>query len=144
MFKKILFPTDFSEPGNKVMDYILSLKEAGVEKVFLVHVVDLRGLPEYGPVTGSYFDADTKTAFINTSKMQLEKLAEALEKEGIKTEVIVKEGIPYEEILNIADEKQVSLIMIGYRGHGFMEDLFIGSTAEKVIRKSKIPVFLIK
>jgi len=34
--------------------------------------------------------------------------------------------------------------MIGYRGHGFMEDLFIGSTAEKVIRKSKIPVFLIK
>jgi nucleotide-binding universal stress UspA family protein len=44
MFKKILYPTDFSDVSLKALDYIKQLKEGGTEEVLILHVIDSRGL----------------------------------------------------------------------------------------------------
>ena len=42
MFKKILYPTDFSEVATKALDYIKQLKEAGSQEVVILHVINQR------------------------------------------------------------------------------------------------------
>ena len=44
MFERILFPTDFSEPSMKVLDYIPALHEAGTREIILVHVIDSKDI----------------------------------------------------------------------------------------------------
>ena len=44
MFKKILYPTDFSDVSKKALEYIKQLKEAGTEEVIVLHVLDERGI----------------------------------------------------------------------------------------------------
>ena len=43
MFKKILYPTDFSDVSKKALDYIKQLKSIGAEEVLVVHIIDERG-----------------------------------------------------------------------------------------------------
>ena len=44
MFRKILYPTDFSDISKNVIEYIRQLKGSGVEEILVLHVIDERGL----------------------------------------------------------------------------------------------------
>ena len=44
MFRKILYPTDFSDSARSALDYVIKLKEAGAEEVVLLHVYDERDI----------------------------------------------------------------------------------------------------
>ena len=44
MFKKILYPTDFSDVSKKAIDYIKQLKGGGSETVIVLHVINERGM----------------------------------------------------------------------------------------------------
>ena len=151
MFSKILYPTDFSDSAQKALEYVKKLKEAGTKEVVVVYVfekgtVDLLweaeaefrdGIPEEikGEILGKL------RAKIND---KLEELETTLKKEGLNTESVLIEGIPYEEIVKIAKDKKVSLIVMGSHGEkGFMER-FIGSTTGRVLDNSPVPVLVVK
>ena len=53
-------------------------------------------------------------------------------------------GIPLREILRTEEEESVSVIVIGSHGRTNLEEIFLGSVSEKVIRKCKKPVLVIK
>lgn len=59
-------------------------------------------------------------------------------------EQVVKIGVPYEQILRVAEQSDVDLIIIGAYGKGFVEGNFLGSTLQKVIRFAKSPVLAVK
>jgi len=42
MFKKVLYPTDFSDVSKKALDYIKTLKDAGAKEVIVLHIIDER------------------------------------------------------------------------------------------------------
>jgi nucleotide-binding universal stress UspA family protein len=54
MFKKILYPTDFSDVSKKALEFVKGLKAAGAEEVVVLHVVDMRHFT--GPDVGSALD----------------------------------------------------------------------------------------
>ncbi len=65
-------------------------------------------------------------------------------KDGMKTERWIVEGNPAEEILKLAEEQSVDLIVMGTLGMSGIERFLLGSVADKVIRNSRIPVLTVR
>ncbi|MBC8246357.1 MAG: universal stress protein, partial [Deltaproteobacteria bacterium] len=59
-------------------------------------------------------------------------------------DTVVLWGNPVEQILLQAAERNCDLIVMGTHGHGTLADVMIGSTARRVIRRSKIPVLVVR
>ena len=143
MFKKILYPTDFSDVSKKALDYIVQLKDAGTKEIVLLHVIDERGIgaiSRYG--TGS---AQTVIGRIEKeAREEGKKIEKKLMQSGFIVKARIETGIPFKEILTVEEEEKVSAIVIGSHGKTNLEEMLLGSVSEKVIRKSKNPVFVIK
>ena len=142
-FKTILFATDFSESSDYAFQYALSLAECFDARLVILHVinepVDLRGF--YLP-------------HISFDKLEEEieqgarKLMEQFERKFLgdfkNFTSIVAPGIPYDEIIDRAASEGAELIVLGTHGRTGLDHVLFGSTAEKVVRKSEIPVMTIR
>jgi len=145
MIERILFPTDFSEHAIKCIEYIVNMKDCGVKEAILLHVIDYKIVTETNIVFEQSIDETKIIASHNeAAEKNLDELASLLNKENIKTETIIRAGSPFAEILKVAEEKNVSMIIMGHKGHSLAGELLLGSTAEKVARKSKVSVMLVK
>jgi nucleotide-binding universal stress UspA family protein len=143
MFKKILYPTDFSDVSKKALDYIRQLREGGLEEVTVLHVIDERGIEameRYAPMSANEF----QLRMTSQMKDELQNVEEELKKMGLRVTLRLEVGIPIREILKLEKEKDVSVIVIGSHGRSNLEEMFLGSVSEKVIRKCEKPVFVVK
>lgn len=129
IFTKVLFPTDFSEGSEKALSMLKSLNTG---RIILVHVVDKGETKE---------ELD---AYIEEAKRKLGGLQNLLGTSGFESELHVRIGDPANEINSIAEEEDVSLIAIGTKGKGLIEEIRIGSTAESVVRNAKKPVLVLR
>lgn len=143
MFKKILFPTDFSDVSVKALDYIMSLKDVGVEVVVIIHVIDQRSVRVIDnlAIMNSH---ELEREMMTRATEALEKVEKKLEDNGFEVKSLLKIGFPVIEILDAEKDEDVSIIIIGSHGKSNLEEIFLGSVSEKVIRKCKKPVFVIK
>jgi nucleotide-binding universal stress UspA family protein len=143
MFRRILYPTDFSVASEKAIDYLIQLTEAGTEEVVILHVVDTRSLhiPEVYAIAQLSALGVKQTA---EARKRAQKLAKRLHDYGIKTSIRIVKGVPFKEILRAEVEEDVSLIVIGSHGTSNVKEMLLGSVAEKVIRKAIKPVLVVK
>jgi len=144
MFEKILYPTDLSDVAEKALAYIKKLKASGAREVVVLHVIDERGFERVRPFMGEEkFEALKKHREEETQK-HLQGIAKELTEAGLKVTLRIATGIPVREILRVEKEENVSALVIGSHGMSNLEELFLGSVSEKVIRRSRTPVFVIK
>jgi nucleotide-binding universal stress UspA family protein len=128
IFSKILFPTDFSDHASAVVPILEGIE--GLGKVILLHVVT-RG------ETKEEIDISMETA-----QQRLEAIAEGLKRAGKEAEVVVHLGSPTDEIIHLAENEDVSLIVMGRHGHGRVREMVLGSTAYMVAKRAKRPVLI--
>lgn len=132
--RHILFPTDFSQNADLAFTYLEELAKKGVEKITLLHIQDNSKI-------SPHLD-DKLEEFNRIDRERLEKMRSKLK--GVKnvdTEIIY--GIPFLEILKVIKERDVSQVVMGSQGRGFVYDIFIGSVSYQVARMSPVPVLLI-
>jgi len=143
MFKSILFATDFSESSDHAFQYALSLARKFDSRLGIIHVisepVDLRGF--YVPHIS--FDKLEEEIEQGALKM-MEKFCRTHAQDYSNVETFVVPGIPYDEIIKKSLEVNADLIVIGTHGRTGLDHVLFGSTAEKVVRKSTIPVMTIR
>jgi nucleotide-binding universal stress UspA family protein len=150
MFAKILYPTDFSDTSNKVIEYVAALKDAGLKKIIILHVIDKRQYDcfefcsGFAGETPQQFEAEYKKAAMDKANQQLESISKKLTDMGLDVEVKVVTGIPFFEILKVEEAEDVSAIIIGSHGKSNVKEMMLGSVSEQVLRKSKKPVIVIK
>lgn len=144
MFQKILFPTDFSKKSEKVKIELKELSDCNVGEVILLHVIDKRKLSFSSLINKIENNDAIHDKIITHINKILETWKEDLENDGLKVTSVVKEGIPYDEILKLSKEENITSIIIGDVGHNIIEKMLLGSTAEKVLRLAHIPIILIK
>ncbi len=129
-FESILLPTDFSPAAEKAESIVTELADhAG--KIVLASIVD-EGETE-----------EDIRALKDKAEKQLTKLRESCNVSCSEVKVRVEAGVPSKHIKAIAEEEDITLIVIGMRGKGGVEGLVLGSTAEAVARTSNRPVLLI-
>ena len=128
-FVKVLFPTDFSEPSLRAFEKIKELKGV-TREIVLANIID-EGVG----------DKEISSLKEESSK-KLEEMKQELVNLGFEVNARVRVGVPSEEIFNIAEDDEVTLIAIASRGEGVIKDLLLGSTAYNVARLSRWPVLL--
>jgi len=140
---KILVPIDFSEYSIKALEYAIDFGRYFKSKLFLIHVIE----PPLYPADFSMGQVVLPEIDENLNSRAEEELASIIDNKiagKIEAEKIVKNGKPFIEIIETAEELDVDLIIIATHGHTGVEYLLFGSTAEKVVRKAPCPVLTLR
>lgn len=149
MFKKILYPTDFSAASEKVIPYLLELKDAGAQEIVVLHVTDerykdwkesLMFLPE---ADRDKLANDYAKNEVEKAKVNLEKVKKKLEGK-FKIKTLIETGKPFKVIIDVANKEKVSCIAMASHGATDLQEMLLGSVTERVIRKSSQPCLVIK
>ncbi|MCK9276265.1 MAG: universal stress protein [Syntrophales bacterium] len=144
MFKKILYPTDFSVEAARALAYVKNLKNAGSEEVVLLHVIDRRGLSDLSrfatkDVAGILGEMELK------AKKEMDEIERELKELGFKVRIRIEKGDPCREMLRIEEEENVSVIIIGARGKASsLPKMLLGSVSYNLVRKANKPVLIVK
>ena len=146
MFRKILYPTDFSDVSKIAIEYIRQLKDSGVEELLVLHVIDERGLHySYLYVLDEYIgDEGLKEKLKDEATKELAEIKNKLRDCGIKITSKIEFGVPLKEILKAEQKEDISIIIIGSHGKSNIEEMLLGSVSEKVVRKCKKPILVVK
>lgn len=139
MFARILFPTDFSLHAQHIGRCLPGLKDLGASEIVLLNVIEI------GHPIG--FDSDQFERIIAWKKdaeTRLEALRVAIERSGIRARVKIELGVPHLDILRVADEENVDLILMGTHGHGFVRGVTLGSVTHKVVQYARVPTLVLK
>lgn len=142
MFRRILYPYDFSDVSRKAVDYIKKLREAGTEEVIVLHVVDSRACRALFYDTNRSLKAETE--LFRKASTDIRPVVEELQAGGFIVRVRIETAIPSQEILRVEEEENPSLIVMGSHGKSNIEEMLLGSVSEAVVRKASGPVLVIK
>jgi nucleotide-binding universal stress UspA family protein len=143
MFKKILYPTDFSEVAKKALPYIVGLKGAGTEEVIILYIIDERGIDTFRNSTA--IDAlAVEKEWEELALNEISRLEDELKEQGFIVKTHIDKGIPFREILRVAEEENVSAIIMGSHGKSDIVEMLLGSVTETVVRKAQKPVFIVR
>jgi len=146
-FNKILVPTDFSKGAESAYAAAQKLADTFGGKVDFLHVVPtIKYLADSARRLGTPIDIneDVYPKIYEESEHKLKKaMSQYLKKESMGEAKVLIERKPSEAIARYASSQNYDMIVIGAKGID-QTKLMRGSTTEKVIRKSKIPVFSIE
>ena len=150
MFRKILYPTDFSEDAGNALEYVKKLKDAGTEEVVILYVVHASAIDSvmegcvWAGLDAEECREDVLAEIIEKKEQAAKEVLREIEKVGIKGKVLIKVGKPANEILRVAEEEKTSLIIMGAHGEGKLEHMLTGSVSENVVRHANVPVMLVR
>ena len=141
----ILVATDLSSHAGRAETRAAMLAQSlGAGKLVLIHVVPrlpleaLTSILERTPL-------ETEQQLLDAAYAELKARAERLgAKHGIATGTAVRIGRPHVEIAEEAEALDAGLVVVGGYGAHLVRELFLGATAEKVLRKSRRPVLVVK
>lgn len=147
MYKKILVPTDGSEPSHKAAKHALWLASKSDAEILALYVIDtslFTGLPTEDAITRikEMLKDEGRKSFDAIVDMSLE-CKEKFNVE-IKLTFMTKEGRPSRTIRNTIDEEGIDLVVIGTSGKHGMDRFLLGSVAEKVVRTASCPVLVVR
>ena len=140
-YKHILLAADFSDHGDEVANRAKELAESNQAKLSIVHAVDNLPITDasYGPIIP--FDGDLTEQLMEAAKKRLAKIAAGLAIPENRQWLEI--GSPKLEIVRIAEENDVDLIVVGSHGrHGFA--LLLGSTANGVLHHALCDVLAVR
>jgi nucleotide-binding universal stress UspA family protein len=137
--KKILHPTDFSQPAMAAFEVACTLAGALGAKLLLLHVrpMPIKVLPGEGIPVPEVGD-ESETAF----RARLDALVPADSKIAVERYLLIgDEGV---EIIDTATETGCDLIVMGTHGRSGVTRLLMGSVAEEVSRRAPCAVVTVK
>ena len=104
-------------------------------QLVLVHVVEGIGASLFGP------EVDDRES--RRDRVRMSELIEHLRRDGLDADGILGYGSPAEELVRIAQERQVDLLVLGTHGHRFFADMALGRTVSPVLHRLRIPVLVV-
>ena len=138
MYKHILIPLENSPADETILTHIKSLARMAGAKLLLVHVAD-------GWVARNFDQLKlAESQEMKEDRVYLEERSRELTAEGFSCEAVLALGEPSDEIIKLAQEKDIDLIAMTTHGHRLISDLLYGSTADKVRHQVNVPVLLLK
>jgi nucleotide-binding universal stress UspA family protein len=136
--KKILIAIDDGPTSEKIASNGFRLGQQLNAEIALISVVDTTALMTDGGVTPGELADSIKNDFKKSQQMLVDNVFKEY-----KVWTFVEKGKPFEAILKVAEEWEADLIVLGTHGRTGLSHLLMGSIAEKVIRQSTIPTFIV-
>jgi len=143
-FRHILATIDFAEHSKSLFRTAKDLAERFGARMSVIFVAEELRVPLF---------TDTGLMSVTTLKLDEEIVARADEAlrqlddetggSAVETRYVIRHGSPAREIVAVAEDADVDLIVVGRRGHSIHEGVLLGTVTEHVVRRSKCPVLTI-
>lgn len=152
--KKIIVPTDFSQPATHALDMATVLAKKRGAAIHLIHSVD---------VPGTWQDAQWSTLVmanrslreqhelypearerVGAARQKLEVATMDLQKKGIASTYTLVPNAAWKEVVDVTAKLKADLVIMGTHGAGALKEAFLGSHAQRVIRFSPAPVITLR
>ncbi len=141
--KNLLVATDFSSPSRQAADRAARLARMAGARLRLVHAISGGALAHLQQMLG--LDSAIEQSLIDQSRQALDLMAGELSAaRGVAVEPVLVQGAVLEVLTREVDEMDADLIVLGALGTDFMRRFVLGSTAERLLRKSRIPTLVVK
>ena len=162
--KKILYATDLSETAAHAFCYAVSLANKYGARITILHVLTefpgeefvshMISTDTWNEIKKRHY-SDARDTLIGKKRdhVAIKEVLQAFSEEvnaknadqsNVTDEILIKNGVPSEVILQTAKELNFDLIVMGTHGQGVIADVLIGSTAKRIVKQSPIPVLVIR
>jgi nucleotide-binding universal stress UspA family protein len=154
--KRILYATDLSETARYAFGYAVSLANRHDAKITVLHVVEelssfARSMVEdiLGDKRWAEHVKEKELDVISNLKTRLDEFCSDVSRECpscpfVVEKTIVETGHPVDQIVRLAKEMDVDIIVMGSRGKGGLADVTMGSTSRRVLRRCSKPVLVVQ
>jgi len=139
--KKVLIAMDYDETSQKVSEVGFSMAKAMQAEIILLHVISEQPVYYSSYTYMRELRVDILGDLKKSTQEFLNKAKKHLGDETIKT--ILKEGDIAETILQTAGELNVDVIIMGSHSRKWLENIIMGSEAEKVLKLTTVPLFIV-
>jgi len=140
----ILAATDFSPMARHAAERAALLARATGARLTLLHVMQQRAFADLRDLLGSDAAA-IEQRLLGEAHDALATLSAALARgHGVEARAEVRIGSAIDETLRCADDLDAGLVVVGARGEGFLRHLLLGSTAERLLRKTARPLLVVR
>jgi len=142
---RIVVGIDFSIFSQRIMEYAAGIAERNLAEIVAVSVINKRQIDyirsvceNQAPTTitvNKYIDDET-----SRRTHRLHDLIAQCVPDTLRTKIIIRIGVPYEEILKVVDDVQADLVVISSKGRTNFQDYMFGTTSEKIFRHCPVSV----
>lgn len=146
-FKKILVPTDFSEPSFCALKMAGEMAKHFDTEIVIVNVhkpIPQLPKPRVEAPETTFDISGYEKQIIQEAENNLVELGNEFLGEHPNLRVVVREGEAAHEILDVAEEENVDAIVIATHGRTGLSKIVFGSVAQRVVRRAKCPVVTIR
>jgi nucleotide-binding universal stress UspA family protein len=140
--KTILYATDLTERSEPAFEQAEMLAKLAGAELHILHVIAEMADARRGMLQPETFEIMEKEVETLALKEMDNFCKKRLKGNNCTTEVVI--GLPYEQIIKRAREIKADLIVVGTHGQTALEHMLVGSTAERVVRRSEIPVLTVR
>ncbi|KTG19472.1 universal stress protein [Haloferax profundi] len=142
MYDSVLVPTDGSARSLAAARRAIDIADTYDATIRVLSVIDSSDL-------GLWTAADVPVERVQASlrdaaEMAVEEIASLADDADIPCETAVRIGVPHREILDYADEVGADLVVMATHGRTGLEHAILGSTTERVVRLSEVPVLTVR
>lgn len=147
---KFIVALDFSDITPHVLQQSTSLAKSMDAEVILLHVAEPNPdhiAYDYDPAAITAIDpAEIRTNIaqkFHKEHQTLQQYSEDFRQQGIQCKALMVQGHTVDMLLKEADKLAADFIVAGSHGKGMISQLLLGSTSEALIKKTKVPVYLV-
>ena len=137
--KNILLTTDFSPASEAALPYALTIAGHYGSKLYIAHVI----CPECRDLEPSETTATMLQQARGFTEQKLEPLLSAVRQKGISCQPLIGEGAIWDVLLDMIQQNDIDLIVVGTHGRRGLRKLLLGSVAEEVFRMAPCPVLTV-
>jgi nucleotide-binding universal stress UspA family protein len=153
--RKIMYATDLSDNSRRAFIYAAGLAQRFDAKMLVVHVVEPINPNTYMQISSMMGESEWVNLQLDRNNQLIEEIMAKLRRFCLELQtdidtsrlsddnILVRKGLPVEEINSLAAEQGVDLIVLGTHGYGLVKDALMGGTVRRLVRQSTIPVLVV-
>ncbi|MBW1706414.1 MAG: universal stress protein [Deltaproteobacteria bacterium] len=144
---RIMVAIDLSDYSKETLEYATDLAADLKTDLVIVNVINQRDIDAYAKIAqmNSAFSAED---FVEMRKKEridmIQELVEKCDCRDVSVKTIFRTGVPFRELLEAIKKEGADLLVMGTRGRSRLKGVFLGSTAEKTIRRSPVPALILR
>jgi nucleotide-binding universal stress UspA family protein len=141
--KKIMVALAFSQHSESIYNYAANIAQTFNTELVVASIINSRDISAIGMVASMGYKVDAEH-YVEGVKAEQKKMLDRLLANSSfdrkKIRIIFKVGNPIDELLKLIVKENIDMIVMGVKGRTDLEHVFIGSVAEKLFRRSPVPV----
>ena len=153
--QKIMYATDLSENSKRAFGYAASLAQSYDARMIVLHVVEPINPNTYMQISSMLGEAEWINLQMGRDSQLTEEIMTRLKQFCLdlqadmrsfplnEDQIMIRKGLPVDEIIGQAIAENADLIVVGTHGYGMVKDALMGGTVRRLVRQRKIPVLVV-